>query len=754
MHFKSIQLKIILLTGACLLVTVGALTGYSLMSSYKTQAYVTQRVNDLLEDGARKNLMNLAQAQAAKVQSALQVTIDTARTMAAVFEVLRVRMRELSAEQGFPNPVRGIMDDILPNVLKRNPSFLGTYSAWEPDALDGEDGEYRGKDGYDATGRFIPYWNKDEQGTMARQPLVDYESSEANPNGVIKGAWYLESRATGREVAVSPLPYIIQGKQDWLATLNAPIKDNGKYLGLAGSDLRLGFIQDLAKEVSSNLYEGKGEVLILSYAGRIVAHSGDDKAVGQPLGKLYKSAQSIIEYIHDAKPFVDIGPNSGLMRAFAPIAIGDTGKPWCVLIRISPEVVLAEARALEETLVGKARSGVMIQAAVGGGVLVAALGVLWLFSVSLVRPIRKAALFSEQVAQGDFTQELDIDQKDEIGVLAGSLRTMVDNLKTMIAQAEEKSREAAEEAEIARKATQEADEARREAGEATRKGMLSAAEKLEAVVLNVTSASEELSSQIDQSTQGANQQREHAGETASAMEEMNATVLEVARNASEAAENADQAMDHAREGALVVRQVVEAINSVQQQAEALKANMNELGKQSQDIGQIIDVISDIADQTNLLALNAAIEAARAGDAGRGFAVVADEVRKLAEKTMSATNEVSKAILAIQSGAQSSIQGVENATQAVDQATSLANQSGKVLEQIVSVVEQSADQVRSIATASEEQSAASEEINSSVTMINEISEITASTMRESLEAVKGLAEQASDLNALINELKSE
>lgn len=300
----------------------------------------------------------------------------------------------------------------------------------------------------------------------------------------------------------------------------------------------------------------------------------------------------------------------------------------------------------------------------------------------------------------------------------------------------------------------EANDLRKAAEKALKDGVLRAAQQLESVVEIVTSASEQLSAQIEQSSRGAEGQAHRIGETSTSMEEMNATVLEVARNASSAASTADQAKVQAEEGAKVVSQVVHGIEEVQRQSQEMKQDMGNLGEQAEGIGQILNVISDIADQTNLLALNAAIEAARAGEAGRGFAVVADEVRKLAEKTMTATKEVGDAIRGIQNGTRKNIENVERSGKTIEDVTKLANTSGESLRHIVSLAETTTDQVRSIATASEEQSAASEEINRSLEDVNRVSLETTDAMVQSSQAVGELANQAQVLKRLVDEMKSD
>ena len=354
---------------------------------------------------------------------------------------------------------------------------------------------------------------------------------------------------------------------------------------------------------------------------------------------------------------------------------------------------------------------------------------------------------AHRVVGGDYNID---DGGKKLGVYA-SIVEMVTALKRNIENAQRESENAKEQSRKAQEAMAQAEAASKEA-QAKTEAMLVAADKLEQVGSVVSSASTELSAQIEQSDRGAAESAQRLSEAATAMNEMNATVQEVAKNAGSASAASAETKQKAEAGAQVVEKAVHSIEQVHQMSLELKEDMTQLNEHAQDITRIMGVISDIADQTNLLALNAAIEAARAGEAGRGFAVVADEVRKLAEKTMASTNDVGNAIKAIQESTAKSMEGVERSVARIGEATELAGQSGSALEEIVATVEATGDQVNAIAAASEEQSAASEEINHSIVQVNDMARQTAEAMGEAAKAVSDLAAQTQGLTSLIRDLK--
>ncbi len=550
-----------------------------------------------------------------------------------------------------------------------------------------------------------------------------------------KRPWYTQAMGKRGDLNIS-LPYV-SSSGAVVASVTSRVKNRtGGDIGVLAIDFDLsGLTNYLAK-----LKIGQtGHVVVLAPDGLILANPADTSSV-------FKNAKDA----RDGGFFNQI--LSGKEEQFEHAA---GNKNYLVLTHTTPSfgwrvaVLIEKSEVMAESV--KTRNAILL---LGLGIAVVLLAVVFFVAKSLTRPITLLADASGRIAEGDFSALPDGSRfTGELEGLHAGLKRMIGNLSALIEDAKAKTQEAENQSALARKALAEAEEAGKRADAARREGMLQAARQLEGIVGQTKETAESLTRYIDTAVDGATRQSRHAGETAAAMDEMNATVGKVAHNSIQAAQSAEDTKKKAETGSGMVLAVKEAAGEADQKTSQLKGAISSLGERAQGIGQIMTVITDIADQTNLLALNAANEAARAGEAGRGFAVVADEVRKLAEKTMSATKEVGDAVQAIQAGTKSSAQGMEEATAAVQRSAELAASAEGSLREIVALSQATADQIGSIATASEQQSATSEHIAKGTEEVNHIATETAGAMQDAEKAVISLAEQARRLETLIVELKS-
>ena len=273
---------------------------------------------------------------------------------------------------------------------------------------------------------------------------------------------------------------------------------------------------------------------------------------------------------------------------------------------------------------------------------------------AITGPVNLGVTFAKRMSQGDFTRTLEIDQKDEIGVLAAALNNMVIKLREVVA----------------------------EVGNATD---------------NVAAGSEELSASAESLSQGATEQAASIEEVSSSMEQMASNISQNAENAKETDGLANKAAADAKGTGQAVTQTVDAMRT---------------------IAEKISIIEEIARQTNLLALNAAIEAARAGEHGKGFAVVAAEVRKLAERSGTAAGEISELSSSSMAVAEKAgemlaalVPDIERTAALVQEISAASNEQNAGAVQINQAITQLDTVIQQNASASEEMASTSEELSS-------------------------------------------
>lgn len=238
-------------------------------------------------------------------------------------------------------------------------------------------------------------------------------------------------------------------------------------------------------------------------------------------------------------------------------------------------------------------------------------------------------------------------------------------------------------------------------------------------VSSSSTAIDTASNNISVSSQNQASQLQNA---ASAMREITATIKSSADNANNAVTLATKAREVAERGGNVAQKAV--------------ASMGEIGDASAQIAEINSTIDEIAFQTNLLALNAAVEAARAGEAGRGFAVVATEVRSLAGRAGDAAKRISGL--------------VDNSVARVKDGSEHVNRSGQTLEEIVDSVKQVATIIEDMSRASVEQSEAVGHIDTTITAMDDSTQINAEQTTELTSTSQSLNAQAQQLNALVDQ----
>ncbi len=372
--------------------------------------------------------------------------------------------------------------------------------------------------------------------------------------------------------------------------------------------------------------------------------------------------------------------------------------------------------------------------AIGLGCLIIAMLLSVFISSSISAPLKKIVKSIKKASGGNLTYKVDAIRNDELGEVAQSFNSMIDNICLLVKEARISSR-----------------------------NVLDSADRIATSSEQTFIASENVAQTVQQIALSSSEQASEASEGADYMNGLSDAINKVENEITGVTRIVSGTKKLSEEACKVVDSLNEKAVKTSSTSEKIINDINKLGTHMREIKNIVKVIVGISEQTNLLSLNASIEAARAGEAGRGFAVVADEVKKLADQSKDASISINNIINSIQQQTEKTVEEANDAGVIIKQQMDAVKETeyafktvfgsmGEVSEQICNVEslvndisiarEKVLELIENISAASQENAATVQEISAS-------SEEQMAAMEELSNFAKGLKEMSEDLGEAIS-----
>ena len=623
MNHRSVSLRAQLL----LWVTGIVLAGFAITVSVVTsQAASEQRRTTLLY------AEQLAARQASDIRARLEEGMVVSRVLAHSLAELKAKGKA----------DRAAANDILRGTLAGNPRLLAVWSGWEPNGFDGRDSEFANTPVHDATGRFMPYWNRGS-GTLQTEVLVDYDKPGA-------GDYYLVAKQTGRETLMEPYIYEVAGKPTLLTTMTVPIVVDGKFVGTAGIDFALADLQQLVGGIK---ILDVGHASLISNTGLFVGDHSADR-VGKPMesGGAFDQAREAVKKGQPTEISVNDDELGPVTQIYVPLRVGETTTPWSFRAELPESKLLEAVRRLQWTALALAVLSVVVVA----GVLAFALDRL------VLRPIggepAHAADLAERVAGGDLTSDIPLRKGDSTSLMA-RLHHMQQSLSGVVDRVRQGSH-------------------------------------------SVATASSEISQGNHDLSGRTENQASALEQTAASMEELSSTVRQNDDNARQANQLAQEASRVASEGGGVVQQVVSTMRDINQSSNqiaqiisvidgiAFQTNILALnaaveaaraGEQGRGFAVVAGEVRSLAQRSAEAAkdikrlIDSSVERVNAGT------TLADQAGTSMESVVAAIRRVTDLMGEISAASSEQTTGVQQISEAISQMDQVTQQNAALVEQM-------------------------------------------------------------------------
>ncbi|UPQ87038.1 methyl-accepting chemotaxis protein [Vibrio sinaloensis] len=704
MRTLSVQWKITLLAGVCLLVTSLSLIGFSVFNAVSNQQQIKAQSAQSVSDKSEQIVETRALLNATEVSEYLSGALYRAEMLAssAMFQ------KTLSEENfGDSETLRTGLDEMVRRAVLDFDTIQGAYLVFKPDLLDAEDSNYIDAEyvGSNDIGRFAPYWTIATNG----ENVVANVLSEATLADDLNSERFFCPISSGETCITTPKLVNHESGQFLTTSISVPLLIDDVPIGFFGIDLRLDGLAGVVSQSDSELFSGSGNINIVSLDGTLIASDNSDSIIGQPYTSDTLTNAQLTDLLFGQQVDTSWSDDGEWLRVFAPIMIAN--QTWGVLFDMPRDSVLADALALDATISHQVESSITTELIAGIVLVMIGLATIAISAARLVKPIRAVVARLEDIAsgEGDLTQRLEVASNDEIGQLARGFNQFLDKLQSIISDVVD-------------------------------------------TTLQIGTTSQQSSVAAQQTRASSDSQFKEVDLVATAAEEMTQTASLVVQNAETAVSAAEQANEAAGSGQKVIEQSQAEMARLVERMTAAVPVVEELANNNANITEILTVIEGISEQTNLLALNAAIEAARAGEQGRGFAVVADEVRNLASRTQDSVGEIRQVIESVQTGTRDVVQAIQDGNDLANDSADHVQNAAKELTHIFEAIASINDMNSQIVRAAEEQQSVSAEVNQSVSNIRDLSAQILSQAEESESVSAQIGDLSHKQQQLVNQFK--
>jgi methyl-accepting chemotaxis protein len=482
---------------------------------------------------------------------------------------------------------------------------------------------------------------------------------------VINSDWYQKVLAmNGSYLWIGSHPEL-NTPNDYSLSCLKRITNNG---GISNQDI---LIIDISKPMISGvlsraLYEGGGSTYLIDSNQRIVAETQDHHQT-QPVIKANAKRSTLIKRFISGPGFEKLKQAKSLCQVMdfpgeraAKIGYCKINQSsWMLLYIIFKDEYMIALSSFRYLLIFM---GILVGVTVISGGLI--------FSNRLTGSLSQVVTAFHKTETGDLTQKVDVPRQDEIGILARAYNSIVANLTTLVTTI----RNTAEKQQIA-------------------------AETIAAISEQISASIASVLYTVQEISQSAAQQSNETASSSNYMNDLAEKINRVISNIDTIQQIAEDTKNMTFSGITAIEELSQNVTKTTTVTLAINEHLSTLNEETKKVTETISVINEIADRNNLLAMNSIIGAAKAGEAGKGFSVVANNVKKLADKSMTATKEVSDFIADLQQrmaatvGTASNIGntiGAQNqaftaSIQVFTQINSLANNLTQKLAEIIKLV---------------------------------------------------------------------